>query len=61
MGAVPKKKLSKARRDRRRAHDFLQPFHLVPCPTCGDMKRSHRVCLNCGNYNGHQVLPDTRE
>jgi len=61
MGALPKRKISKSRRDRRRAHDALTPFHLVPCPECGQMHRSHHVCLNCGTYKGIQVLPDSRE
>lgn len=61
MGAVPKRKISKSRRDRRRAHDSLRPFHLVPCPECGEMRRAHRVCLNCGTYKGRQVLPAVEE
>lgn len=59
--ALPKRKVSKARRDRRRAHDFLQPFHLVRCSECGEMKRSHHVCTHCGTYRGRQVLPDLRD
>lgn len=61
MGAVPKRKINKARRDRRRAHDALKLFHLVACAECGEMKRSHRVCLNCGKYNGRQILPAVDE
>jgi large subunit ribosomal protein L32 len=61
MGALPKRKISKSRRDKRRTHDALTPFHLVPCPECGQMHRAHHVCLNCGTYKGIQVLPDTRE
>lgn len=57
MGAVPKHKVSKARRDRRRAHHALKGFHLVPCPQCGSMKRAHHVCLECGQYRGRQILP----
>ena len=26
------------------------------CPQCGQMKLSHRVCKNCGYYNGVQVI-----
>lgn len=57
MGALPKRRISKSRRNRRRAHDSIQTFHLVECPDCGSMKRSHRVCLECGKYNGRQILP----
>ncbi|MFO7682936.1 MAG: 50S ribosomal protein L32 [Chloroflexota bacterium] len=56
MGALPKRKISKSRRDRRRAHDFIVPFHLVPCSSCGKMKRSHHMCLECGTYKGRQIL-----
>ncbi|HEX6385298.1 MAG TPA: 50S ribosomal protein L32 [Anaerolineae bacterium] len=61
MGAVPKRKISKSRRDRRRSHHALDLFHLVPCPECGTMKRAHHVCHYCGTYNGRQILPDQRE
>ncbi|MCP4426262.1 MAG: 50S ribosomal protein L32 [Chloroflexi bacterium] len=57
MGAVPKRKISKSRRDRRRSHHALKPFHLVACPECGEMRRTHHVCLNCGSYRGRKVLP----
>ena len=61
MGAVPKRKGSKARRDKRRAHDALTRYHLVPCPDCGEMKRAHHVCPSCGKYNGRQILPEREE
>jgi large subunit ribosomal protein L32 len=52
----PKRRHSKARRDKRRAHDALdQPTRSV-CPTCGASKQPHRVCASCGNYRGRQVL-----
>ncbi|RMD52531.1 MAG: 50S ribosomal protein L32 [Candidatus Thermofonsia bacterium] len=57
MGALPKRRTSKARRDRRRSHHALTTFHLVPCPNCGAMKRSHHVCLECGEYRGRKILP----
>ena len=57
MGALPKRKISKSRRDRRRAHDSIKTFHLVRCSNCGEMKRSHHMCLDCGSYKGRQVLP----
>jgi large subunit ribosomal protein L32 len=61
MGALPKRKISKSRRDKRRTHDSLTPFHLVTCSECGQMHRAHHVCLNCGTYNGLKVLPDKRD
>jgi large subunit ribosomal protein L32 len=61
MGAVPKKRLSKSRRDRRRAHDKLAPYALVQCPQCGEMRRPHRLCPHCLTYRGRQVLPAPEE
>jgi large subunit ribosomal protein L32 len=48
----PKRKLSKGRRDRRRAHDALPAVHLVKCPKCGALREPHRLCLDCGTYKG---------
>lgn len=56
MPPHPKRKLSKGRRDRRRAHDGLQPVHLVKCKQCGSMRRPHTACPDCGSYNGMTVL-----
>lgn len=56
MGALPKRKHSKGRRDRRRAHDFLTPVPLVECSNCHEMHPPHNVCPNCGQYHGRAVL-----
>ena len=56
MGALPKRKISKGRRNRRRAHDALKTMALVTCPSCGEKMRPHHVCLNCGEYNGREVF-----
>ncbi|HSP72805.1 MAG TPA: 50S ribosomal protein L32 [Gaiellaceae bacterium] len=55
--AVPKRKTSKARRDKRRAHHKLGALSLQECPTCHQPKRSHAVCPTCGTYNGREVEP----
>ena len=57
MGALPKRKVSRVRRDRRRAHYLrLKLPHMVPCLQCDALHLSHHVCPNCGSYNGTQVL-----
>lgn len=61
MGALPKRKVSKARRDRRRAHDFLTPASLVPCDNCGEMKRPHMMCPSCRTYRGIEVFPSAEK
>jgi large subunit ribosomal protein L32 len=56
MGAVPKSKISKSRRNKRRAHHALKLRTLVMCPNCLEKKLPHRVCMSCGTYRGVQVL-----
>jgi large subunit ribosomal protein L32 len=61
MGPLPKRKVSRTRRNKRRAHDHLTPVHLVICEDCNEYKPAHQVCPNCGSYNGREVLPPEEE
>lgn len=54
--ANPKRRHSKARRDRRRAHDALAAPPSSLCPTCGEVKLPHRACPHCGEYRGRKVI-----
>jgi large subunit ribosomal protein L32 len=55
--AVPKRKTSKARRDKRRSsHWKLETPGLVKCSKCGELRLPHRVCKACGTYNGREVI-----
>ena len=56
MGPQPKRKHSKGRRDRRRAHDSLQAANLVECSNCHVMRLPHTVCPNCGFYREREVI-----
>ena len=56
MTPLPKRKISKGRRDRRRAHDFLTPRGLTTCSNCGSMRLPHTVCPECGFYKGREVI-----
>ena len=46
--AVPKRKVSKARRDKRRANWKLAVPGMIACPQCGALVMSHRLCPKCG-------------
>ncbi|HAT56643.1 MAG TPA: 50S ribosomal protein L32 [Veillonellaceae bacterium] len=52
----PKRKCSKARRDKRRANWKLTVPGLVECPQCHALKMPHRVCPACGFYKGRTVV-----
>lgn len=55
--AVPKRRVSKARRDKRRSNVWkMEAPALVKCSQCGEYKRTHRVCPACGYYNGKLVV-----
>ena len=52
----PKRRHSKARRDRRRTHDSLPTPPTPKCQNCGEAKLPHRVCPHCGQYRGREVI-----
>jgi large subunit ribosomal protein L32 len=53
----PKGKISKARRDKRRAQTWkISTPSLVTCSKCGELTRSHHVCKACGSYNRREIL-----
>ena len=55
--AVPKRKVSRARRDKRRSNVWkLDTPAISICPQCGELKAPHKVCGNCGYYNGREVI-----
>lgn len=54
--AVPKRKISKARRNSRRANWKLTAPNLVECPKCGEPVMPHRACRSCGTYKNKEVI-----
>lgn len=56
MPPLPKRKISKGARNRRRSHLALTPVHLVDCPQCHAKRRPHQVCPACGYYKGKEII-----
>ena len=56
MGALPKKKVSRRRRDNRRGPDARTVVALTSCPNCRRPVPSHQACPSCGQFRGRQVI-----
>jgi large subunit ribosomal protein L32 len=56
--ANPTCKMSKSRRDKRRAqfNARTKAANTVICPNCGEPTLPHRACQNCGHYRGRSVV-----
>ena len=54
--AVQQNKVSKSRRNNRRAHDSLVAANPNECSNCGELKRPHHVCASCGHYADREVV-----
>ncbi|MGA2987321.1 MAG: 50S ribosomal protein L32 [Terriglobia bacterium] len=54
--ANPKRRHSKARKNRRRSHDHLAMPAIAECPHCHESKMPHHVCPHCGYYKGKEVI-----
>ena len=55
--AVPKRKVSSARQNKRRSNVWkLSAPSFSKCTQCGELKVPHRVCPNCGYYKGKEVV-----
>ena len=57
--AVPKRKVSKARRDKRRSNVWkLGAPALAECPQCKTLKAPHKACPECGYVNPELSVKD---
>lgn len=54
--AVPKKKISKSKRNQRRAHDYIEPVSIAYDSVTGEPKLPHHMSLKDGYYNGRVVF-----
>lgn len=58
---VPKRKRSKARRDKRFANKGIKPKAISGCLTCQAPIVPHTVCKECGYYKGKKILKTKME
>tara|TARA_B100001175_G_C19217536_1_gene498983 strand:- start:376 stop:552 length:177 start_codon:yes stop_codon:yes gene_type:complete len=54
--AVPKRKTSKARRNKRRSHLHISPVNIIEDKKSGEHRLSHHIDLKTGFYNGKKIL-----
>ncbi len=55
--AVPKRRVSKTRRDKRRSSVWkVSAPAFAKCTQCGELMVPHRVCGNCGYYKGREII-----
>ncbi len=55
--AVPKRRKSASRRDKRRAnHDKVAATQYITCANCNEVTLPHRACQACGWYKGRPVV-----
>lgn len=59
--AVPKGKVSKARRNSRKANWKISTPSIVECPHCHEYKLPHQVCKKCGYYDCVEVVKVEKE
>ncbi|HSK48665.1 MAG TPA: 50S ribosomal protein L32 [Coriobacteriia bacterium] len=54
--AVPKRKTGRMKTNSRRSSHKLTAETTGKCPQCNQPKLSHRVCPECGFYNGKEII-----
>ena len=59
--AVPARRVSKTRKNKRRSSYKKAAPTLVKCTNCGEMIAPHRACPACGFYKGKEVVSTKTE
>ncbi len=54
--AVPKRKTSKSRRNKRRSHHRVSKVNIIEDKKSGEYRLSHHIDLKSGYYNGKKIL-----
>ncbi|NGX45120.1 MAG: 50S ribosomal protein L32 [Chlamydiae bacterium] len=59
--AVPRSRLSNARKNKRRSHHAKKPKQLSQCSNCNSPALPHTLCTKCGFYDGRVVIHGKEE
>jgi large subunit ribosomal protein L32 len=54
--AVPKRRTSRSKKGTRRSHHHVTPVQIQYCKRCNGPVLPHRVCSNCGHYQGRDAI-----
>ena len=54
--AVPKRKTSKSKRNKRRSHHRIKNLNILEDKKSGEYRLSHHVDLKTGFYNGRKIF-----
>jgi len=54
--AVPKRKTSKSKRNKRRSHHRIKGINIIEDKISGEFRLPHHVDLKTGRYKGRQVF-----
>lgn len=59
--AVPRNRMSNARKNSKRAHHAKKPRSMAICSNCEEAKLPHVICAKCGSYNDKIVIKQSAE
>ena len=59
--AVPQNRVTRSKRNMRRAHDALVADNPNECSNCGELKRPHHVCGACGHFGDDEIVAMVEE
>lgn len=57
--AVPKRRTSRSKQGHRRSHHAATAIQVQYCKQCNEPVQGHRVCENCGFFQGRTVVEHT--
>lgn len=59
--AVPRNRMSNARKNSKRAHHAKTPKNFSVCTNCSKAVRSHCACDFCGFYKGKSIITQAKD